>query len=279
MSRVLAFVLCATAVVASAGPQPAPEGFVLVEGGTFKHPKSRFYGKTAAVADFYLGKHEVTQREWVEVMGSNPSQSKGDDLPVETISWYDCIAYCNKRSEKEGLQSCYTIDKQTQDPANHNELDDLKWTVTIKTDAKGYRLPTEVEWEYAASGGQVSQGYIYCGSNDLNEVGWFWQNSGNEPLTGMWSWPALEKNQNRTHPVGGKQPNELGLYDMSGNVREWCWDWFEDPEGSGMPSGLMRVWRGGGWMGGDFCAEPSFRIGFEPNGRGHDQGFRVCRTK
>jgi formylglycine-generating enzyme required for sulfatase activity len=273
--------LVAAGLVASAAAQdaPAPEGFVLVAGGAFKHPQSRFFGKGLTVADFYLGRYEVTQREWTAVMGHNPSEFKGDDLPVEMVSWYDCVEYCNKRSEKEGLQPCYTIDKATPDPQNQNEVDDHKWTVTVNAGANGYRLPTEIEWEYAASGGQRSAGFTYCGGNDVNQVAWFWQNSGNEYLQGLWNWPAIERNGNRTHPVGSRAPNELGLHDMSGNVREWCWDWYVDLEVEGVPAGLVRTWKGGGWMGGDFCCEPRHRGPFEPNSRGYDHGFRVCRGK
>jgi len=279
MRKTLAILLTATVSITSAQSQPPPDGFVLVEGGAFTHTKSRAHRTNVTVADFYIGTHEVTQKEWMEVMGNNPSQFKGDDRPVEMVSWYDCIEYCNQRSLKEGLQPCYTIDKLTRDPHNQNDVDELKWTVTVNDAANGYRLPTEIEWEYAASGGQQSRSLRYCGSDDLDQVGWFWQNSGEKPLSGFWTWAAIEQNKSSTQPVGRKTPNELGLYDMSGNAREWCWDWFEDLAGSGVPSGLVRVWKGGGWMGGDFCCEPSFRSSFEPYSRGNDQGFRLCRTK
>lgn len=252
-----------------------PEGFVFVQGGTFNNSKSNYSGISLVISDFYIGKYEVTQKEWVEVMGNNPSQFKGENLPVENVSWYDCIEYCNKRSVKEGLKPYYTIDKNSKDPSNDNPLDDVKWTVTVHAGANGYRLPTEVEWEYAAGGGQKSKSYIYSGGNDVDQVAWYWKNSGEKYLTGFWSWSTLEKNHNSTRPVGGKKPNELGLYDMSGNVREWCWDWHERTETE--PKG--RIWRGGGWIGGEFCCEPSFRGSFEASGRGPDQGFRVCRGR
>ena len=252
------------------------DNFVFVEGGTFINTKSNLYGKNAKMADFYIGKYEITQKEWVEIMGVNPSKFKGDNLPVETISWYDCVVYCNKRSEKEKLKPYYTIENTKKDSKNKNPLDDVKWTVTINSEANGYRLPTEAEWEYAAGGGQNSKSYKYSGGNDINTVAWYWQNAGKKALAGVWSWSVIEKNDNKPKPVGIKASNELGIYDMSGNVREWCEDWFEDAQTT---SGVSRVWRGGGWMGGDFCCESSFRGNHQANGKGADQGLRVCRGK
>ena len=227
-----------------------PGNFVLIKGGTFKNIKSNYYGKGVTVADFYIGKYDVTQKEWVEVMGGNPSRFKGDNLPVEMVSWYDSIEYCNKRSMKEGLQPYYNIGT----------------TITINAQANGYRLPTEAQWEYAASGGQKSRGYTYSGSDEVDEVAWYWRNSGDKRLSGFWNWPAIEQNHDRPQPVGAKKPNELGLYDMSGNVRQWCWDWRNG-----------RVWKGGGWMGADFCCMVAYRGSLAADGTGPDQGLRLVR--
>jgi formylglycine-generating enzyme required for sulfatase activity len=253
-----------------------PEDFVLVKGGPFINVKSNLYGTRADIQDFYIGKYEVTQKEWIAIMGSNPSKFLGDNLPVESVSWYDCVEYCNNRSIQENLTPYYIIDKNKKDQENKTDLDDVKWLVTINGAADGYRLPTEAEWEYAAGGGQLSKHYTYSGSNDIAAVGWYWQNAGDNRLEGIWSWPVLEKNKNRTWPVGSKGSNELGLYDMSGNVREWCEDWYEDAE---TRIGINRVWRGGCWMGGDFCCASTFRAGYQPNGKSADQGFRLCRNK
>jgi formylglycine-generating enzyme len=263
----------------TAGTNPdsgTDHNLVLVKGGNFVNTKSNLYGKRASIADFYIGKYEVTQQEWAEVMGSNPSKFKGDNLPVEMVSWYDCVEYCNKRSRKEGLNPYYIIHKDTKDQRNKADIDTVKWMVTSQPEANGYRLPTEAEWEYAAGGGQVSKSYSYSGSNDLQEVGWYWRNSGDSILAGGWLWPTIENNHCKSKPVGSKKPNELGLYDMTGNVREWCDDWYEDFE---MPAGLVRVQRGCGWMSAeDFCVI-AYRGSFEANGVGPDQGFRLCRSR
>lgn len=269
--------------------QRPPSGLVFVKGGTFKDTTSNYYGRNVTLSSFYIGRYEITQKQWIAVMGTNPSKFVGADLPVEMVTWYDCIEYCNRRSRKEGLMPYYNIDKTRKDPDNRPDpefgnLDTVQWTVTINPNANGYRLPTEAEWEYAAEGGQLSRNYTYSGSNRINDVAWYWRNSGERELNGFWSWSAIEKNHDRPMPVGSKKPNELGLYDMSGNVREWCWDWLgplprdaKDPVGS--PSGYRRVWRGGGWMGAAFTDKVSFRGGLAANGTGPDQGFRVCRSK
>ncbi|MGZ3754046.1 MAG: formylglycine-generating enzyme family protein [Mucilaginibacter sp.] len=280
MRKLLNLLLMAITFIASScsqkvpDTQKAPIGFVLVKGGSFKNSKSKYYGQNGTIPNFYVGKYEVTQKEWMTVMGSNPSKFKGDKLPVEMISWYDCVEYCNKRSLKEGLTPYYHIDKTQKDPHNTNKIDDIKWTVTTNAGANGYRLPTNAEWEYAAGGGQSSKSYTYSGSNNIDDVAWYWKNSGDQYLTGVWSWPALERNNNKTKPVGSKKPNELGLYDMSGNVREWCWD-LHAPTGADDAQG--RLWVGGGWIGGDFCGESSFQANYEANGKAPDQGFRVWR--
>ena len=252
------------------------EDFVFVKGGVGKNTKSNLYGSSITIQDFYIGKYEVTQKQWKEIMGSNPSKFKGDSLPVEMVSWYDCVDYCNKRSKKEGLLPYYNMDKNRIDSINVSEYDSVKWTVTVNMGANGYRLPTEAEWEYAAGGGQMSKSYNYSGSNDIDEVAWYWRNSGDSILIGNWIWSTLEKNHCKTKSVGGKKPNELELYDMSGNVREWCEEWYEDFE---INIGLVRSQRGGGWIGGEYRCESSNRDNFEASGKGPDQGFRVCRDK
>ncbi|MBE6051392.1 MAG: formylglycine-generating enzyme family protein [Clostridium sp.] len=252
------------------------DNMVLVKGGSIKNEKSRYASSNKEISDFYIGKYEVTQKEWNEVMDNNPSKFKGDNLPVEMVSWYDCIEYCNKRSEKEELKPYYNIDKNKKDRKNTCQYDEQKWSVTINEDADGYRLPTELEWEYAAEGGNNSKSFDYSGSSNIEDVAWYWKNAGDNELTGDWNWANIEKNNNKTKDVGAKQSNEIGLYDMSGNVREWCFDWYRDAEA---PDGFYKVWKGGGFIGDARACESYYRGKFEPNGMGSDQGFRICKNK
>jgi formylglycine-generating enzyme required for sulfatase activity len=233
--------------------------FVRVEGGTFQMGTASGGNDerpvhTVTVKSFSMGKYEVTQKEWQEVMGNNPSsRNKAEDWPVETVSWFDAIEYCNKRSIKEGLT-----------PAYRGSGDNI----TCDWNANGYRLPTEAEWEFAAKGG-IKDSYLtyeYSGSNIVDAVAWYGGNSGK--ITWL---------------VGIRAPNSLGIYDMSGNVSEWCWDRYggysseaqTDPRGA--VSGANRVVRGGSWFYPATYVRSAFRGYFTPSIRSDDLGFRLVR--
>ena len=188
---------------------------------------------SVTVSDFYIGKYEVTQAQWKAVMGSNPSEFKGDNLPVENVSWNDIQEFIQKLNAQTG---------------------------------KKFRLPTEAEWEYAARGGNQSKGYKYSGSNSIGDVAWYYDNS-----------------SSKTHPVGQKSPNELGIYDMTGNVYEWCQDWYDSSAYSsssqtnptGPNSGSNRVLRGGGWGSAAGGCRVSRRGYSYPDYRFYGFGFRL----
>jgi len=231
---------------------------VKVTGGTFQMG-SNVNGDEkpvhrVTVDSFWIGKYEVTQKEWQSVMGTNPSRFKGENNPVEKVSWHDAVRFCNRLSERDGFDPVYSI----------NGTD-----VTCDFTKNGYRLPTEAEWEYAARGGSQSLGYKYAGSNIPESVAWYTSNSGN-----------------KTHPVGTKQPNELGLYDMSGNVWEWCWDWYDgkyyaqspSKNPRGPSSGTFRVARGGSWYRGAGYVRSADRGYDTPSDSHYGLGFRLSRT-
>ena len=185
--------------------------------------------------DYYMGKYEVTQALWQAVMGSNPSFFKGDNLPVENLSWNDSQKFIGKLNSMTGRK---------------------------------FRLPTEAEWEYAARGGKKSRGYQYSGSSNISDVAWYYGNSGG-----------------KTHPVGTKQSNELGLYDMTGNVLEWCQDLYgsyvssSQTNPSGANSGSDRVYRGGSWCFFARNCRSSCRSNFAPDFRGNSQGLRLVLSE
>ena len=248
---------------------------ILVEAGRFEMGRKSYTKLVTISKDFYICKFPVTFDEYDDYC-KEERKDKPDDVgwgrgnrPFTYLTWYDAIEYCNWKSKKEELEEVYTIDKSVKDINNENEdkLDKFKRTVSCNFNKNGYRLPTEAEWEFAAKGGNKSiEDYLYSGSNDIEEVAWYIDNS-------------VDKMQ----PVGQKKSNELGIYDMSGNVDEWCWDWYidnnsdvYDPKGAN--TGLCRVLRGGSW---DFIAnycEVANRDYSTPSYSSNFIGFRVSRT-
>ncbi|NDV60133.1 formylglycine-generating enzyme family protein [Bacteroides sp. 519] len=219
-----------------------PIEMIHVEGGTFTMgATSEQSGDSydwelpvhqVTLSSYSIGKYEVTQLQWKQVMGNNPSHFKGDNLPVENVSWDDVQEFISKLNALTG---------------------------------KRYRLPTEAEWEYAARGGNKSQGYKYSGSHSISNVGWYTDNS-----------------NNTTHAVGTKSPNELGIYDMSGNVWEWCADWYgaysinAQTNPKGPATGGRRVLRGGSWSYIAGYCRVSYRDYFTPADRDSYLGFRLA---
>jgi len=271
------FVVVITVVYPQKKNQKALEPeMIKVEGGTFNMGSNEIsdYAKPVhkvTLSNFLIGKYEVTQELWESVMGDNPSEFKGPKRPVEEVSWYDVVEFCNKLSAKEGLTPAYTIDETQKDPKNTSKYDILKWSVTCDFNTNGYRLPTEAEWEYAARGGNKSKGYTYSGSDKIDEVAWYYSNISVE----------------ETHEVGKKKPNELGLYDISGNVWEWCWDWYSidyyssssQTNPMGANSGSNRVLRGGSWFNDADGFRVADRFRDNPGSTTYDIGFRLARTK
>jgi len=245
---------------------PIPENFVWVEGGTFHNGSS-----DVTISSFYIDKYELTQAEYQAVMGNNPSSfTSVSNGPVENVTWFNAIEYCNRRSMQEGLTPCYSYGSYGTNPdawpSGWNTNHENHTNVVCNWSSNGYRLPTEMEWMFAAMGGNQSQGYTYSGSNDIDAVAWYYYNSGS------------------TNTVGTKAANELGLYDMSGNVYEWVWDIYgdypsgtqTDPHGAG--SGTYRVERGGCWRWEAYRCTVSHRHLNRAIITNSSFGFRLCRN-
>ena len=251
-----------------------PDGFVEVQGAYFNSPDTVenskvFIGqRKIAIQNLLVSDHEVTQNEYVAVMGVNPSQNKSDETgnyPVENVSWFDALAYCNTRSNAEGLTQCYKVNG-SKNPTDWTPSKNA--TVECDFEANGYRLPTEAEWEYIAREGSNFSTFKFSGSDKLDDVAW---HDGNSSGT--------------THEVKTRpKANILGIYDMSGNVWEWCWDWFGIIDTLTGATGPMptpdsvRVLRGGSFANDDHDAECS--VYFSDDNQSHldRYGFRVVRT-
>ena len=276
----------ATVVLTMIDTVSDPYGFVRVPGASIKGdetwtPSSHVFvrGRALEINSFYMSDHEVTRAEYKEVIGSDPSiadsydkngnKLMGDKVgntPVNWVSWYDAIVYCNKLSIKESFTPCYKINGKT-DPAGWGAIpnsDDATWnTATCDFTADGYRLPTEAEWEWAARGGT---NHSYAGSDNIDDVAWYTSNTSD---TG-------------TREVKTKEKNGYELYDMSGNVWELCWDWYglitSSTPSTGSASGAYRCLRGGSWYDSTGFAMVASQGINAPDSRSGCIGFRVVRN-
>jgi len=262
---------------------------VRISGGSFQMGESDTstfinYGNkpvhTVTLSSFSIGKYEVTQELFYAVMGTNPSyftaaNGRGSEIgetdakrPVENVSWYDAIVFCNKLSIIEGLTPAYSINGKTNpvEWGSVPEYRDEAWdSVIIASGSNGYRLPTEAQWEYACRAGTTTP----------------WH-SGTEEALGNYAWYSTNSGD-KTHEVGKKLPNAFGLYDMHGNVLEWCWDWYGDYSSEaqtnplGASSGSSRVRRSGGWGSPAVLVRSVIRGYDGPSGRDDYIGFRLAR--
>ena len=218
-----------------------------VEGGDLiEHPTHQ-----VTVAAFEMGVTEITQEQYLSITGTSPSFFCGECYPVQSVSWFDAARFCNQLSEKAGLTPCY---------------DESTWECNYSVN--GFRLPTEAEWEYACRAGTETAYYSGDDESDLDTVGWYKENSGETP-----------------HPVGQKAPNGYGLYDMHGNVWEWCNDWYVEDYYATSPtdnpigpqSGTYKMERGGSWYNGAWGCRTTYRVKHLPSFAHDALGIRVIR--
>ena len=275
---------------------PDANGFVTISAGSMPLNSDGSYHVTLTKA-YMICDHEVTQKEWQDVMGNNPSYFQGEEAnkkvadgevqknrPVEQVSWYEMIAYCNERTKKENIKrgsssdidyvyfsdGTFTTPYTTTD-ASSSKLPYMRVDANGKIDATGYRLPTEAEWEIAARGGIA----------DTNKAVWAGTTTESELRNYAW---YNDNSDSKTHEVKKKQVNGYGLYDMSGNVAEWCWDWYGDYENTdvtdptGASSGSSRVFRGDAWRSSASGCRASNRYYYSPAYRDDRLGFRLVRS-
>ena len=272
------FLLAIIALIAFANCALANDEFVMIPGGTFNmgSPKSENWRGNdetqheVTIGDFYISKYELTQGEYKALTGENPSSFKGDNLPVENISWLEAINYCNLRSEREGLTKAY-------------EIKDNK--IIWNKEADGYRLPTEAEWEYACRAGTSTpfNNEKSISAEEANYYGHYpYEIEENYFSQGkLTTKPGIYRGE--TLKVGSFEPNKFGLYDMHGNVSEWCWDVYGDYDlnnnlnPKGPESGTRRVYRGGAWN--DFAKNmrSAYRAAMPQENRSFNLGLRLAR--
>lgn len=264
LALLLSALIVTTPLHAQNAPAKAPTiEMVAVPGGVFQQALGRLPSKgtrQVKVDAFLLGSTELTQAQYEAVMAYNPSWFKEAERPVEKVSWFDAVEFCNRLSRLEGLRPAYTIDGTR-----------VQWDRS----ANGYRLPTEAEWEFAARGAGDGSDFRYAGSNNVDEVAWYVRNAHDRGRTNL---------DFGTHKVATRKPNSLGIYDLSGNVWEWCWDWdgpFEAKEQenpAGPPTGSGRVSKGGSWFHSHREAMPGRRWVDGPYLSYFFQGFRLARS-
>ncbi len=266
-------------------PIPTPSNFVFIPAGNFLmgspqdemcHMWMEYPEHSVSLTQgFYMQQTEVTQSEYMMFFDSNPSRFTGSDLPVDQVTWQAAIVYCNRLSVASGLTPCYYLDEA------FTTIYETLYGTYVRPywdrSADGFRLPTEAEWEYACRAGTTTpynngQTNTGCGEDaNLNPLAWYYYNSNNQ-----------------THPVGMKQPNNWNLYDMHGNLKEWCWDYFDfqyysesppvDPLGPEFVENEYRSLRGGGWNCGAGDCRSADRDYRTPNVRNPSIGFRIVRS-